>query len=57
MPKKFRDKLKKDRFNKNFKVVFSPEEPKCKELGSFVGVTGSFGLTLCSLTIDKILNT
>ena len=55
--KKFRDKLKKERFNKNFKVVFSAEEPKCKELGSFVGVTGSFGLSLCSLTIDKILNT
>lgn len=54
--KKFRDKLKKERFNKNFKVVFSPEEPKCKELGSFVGVTGSFGLSLCSLTINKILN-
>lgn len=53
--KRFRDKLKKDRFSKNFKAVFSPEEPKCKELGSFVGVTGSFGLMLCSLTIDEIL--
>ncbi len=53
--KRVRDKLKKEKFSKNFTVIFSPEEPKCKELGSFVGVTGSFGLMLCSLAIEKIL--
>jgi len=54
--KKIREELKKERFNKNFKVVFSDELPQCKELGSFVGVTGSFGLTMCSLAIKKLLS-
>lgn len=53
--KKFKENLKKSRFNGNFKVVFSAEEIKCKELGSFSAVTGSFGLTLASLTVRKIL--
>ena len=54
--RKIRDELKKERFNKNFKVVFSDELPQCKEMGSFVGVTGSFGLTMCSLAIKKLLS-
>ena len=54
--RKIRDMLKKDRFRKSFKVVFSSENPNCKELGSFVGVTGAFGLTMCSITIKKILS-
>lgn len=53
--RKIRDELKKQRFNKNFKVVFSSELPGCKELGSFVGVTGSFGLSMCSIAVKKIL--
>jgi tRNA threonylcarbamoyladenosine dehydratase len=53
--KKIREELKKIRFNKNFKVIFSDELPQCKELGSFVGVTGSFGLAMCSKAIEKIL--
>lgn len=53
--KKIRENLKKERFNKNFKVVFSAELPQCKELGSFVGVTGAFGLTMCSIAIQKLL--
>ncbi|WP_458700774.1 ThiF family adenylyltransferase [Sulfurospirillum sp. 1307] len=56
LAKKFRNELKKRGFNKKFDVVFSPEEAKCKELGSFVGVTGSFGLTLASLAIKKLLH-
>jgi len=55
LAKKFRYELKKSGFNGDFLVVFSDEEPKCSELGSFVGVTGSFGLTLCSLAISKII--
>lgn len=54
--RKIRDELKKANFNKNFKVVFSSENPNCKDLGSFVGVTGSFGLTMCSITIKKLLS-
>ncbi len=54
--RKIRDLLKKDKFNKKFKVIFSSELPFCKELGSFVGVTGSFGLTMCSITIQKLLS-
>jgi len=55
--RKIRNELKKARFNKNFTVVFSPEQPSCKEKGSFVGVTGAFGLTICSEAIKKILAT
>jgi tRNA A37 threonylcarbamoyladenosine dehydratase len=54
--KKIRDYLKKDGFKKKYKVIFSSESPKCKEKGSFVGVTGSFGLNLCAITINKILS-
>ncbi len=55
LAKKFRYELKKSGFSKDFSVVFSPENPKCQELGSFVGVTGSFGLALASLAIKKII--
>ena len=54
--KKLRDRLKKERFTKSYKVIFSSENPNCKSMGSFVGVTGSFGLTMCSLAIKKILD-
>jgi len=54
--RKIRDMLKKDRFRKSFKVIFSSENPNCTEMGSFVGVTGTFGLTMCSVTIQKILS-
>jgi tRNA A37 threonylcarbamoyladenosine dehydratase len=55
LARKIRNELKKAKFDRNFTVVFSPEEDKCKEKGSFVGVTGAFGLTVCSETIKKIL--
>jgi tRNA A37 threonylcarbamoyladenosine dehydratase len=54
--KRIREKLKKDNFRKNFKVIFSSELPRSKELGSFAGVTGSFGLCMCSLTIQNLLS-
>jgi tRNA A37 threonylcarbamoyladenosine dehydratase len=56
LAKKFRYELKKAGFKGKFDVVFSPEEPKCIELGSFMAVTGSFGLTLCSLVAKRILS-
>ena len=55
LARKIRNELKKDRFNKNFTVVFSPEEDNCKEKGSCVAVTGAFGLTVCSEAIKRIL--
>lgn len=56
LAKKFRYELRKSGFDGDFEVVFSTEEPKCKELGSFMGVTGSFGLFLCSLAVKKLLS-
>ena len=55
LARKIRNELKKAKFDRNFIVVFSPEEDRCKEKGSFVGVTGAFGLTICSEAIKKIL--
>ncbi|MFZ9659595.1 MAG: tRNA threonylcarbamoyladenosine dehydratase [Arcobacteraceae bacterium] len=53
--RKIRTLLKKERFDKNFKVIWSSEIPRVSEKGSFMGVTGSFGLVMCSVAIDKIL--
>jgi tRNA A37 threonylcarbamoyladenosine dehydratase len=55
LARKIRNELKRAKFNKNFTVVFSSEEPKCKDKGSFVGVTGAFGLAICSEAIKKLL--
>jgi len=55
LARKIRNELKKAKFDRNFTVVFSPEEDKCKEKGSCVAVTGAFGLTLCSEAIKKII--
>ena len=54
--KKIRYELKKNKFNKKFKVVFSGELPNCLEKGSFEAVTGSFGFMIASVTIRKIIN-
>jgi len=51
--KVIRTKLKKEKFNKNLKVVFSTEEPIKCEMGSFIGVTASFGMVLCSEILKK----
>lgn len=53
--KKIKYELKKRNFKRKFRVVTSSEGANCKDLGSFVGVTGSFGLTLCSVAVNKIL--
>lgn len=55
LAKKFRYELRKAGFKGNFDVVYSDEEPKCKDLGSFMGVTASFGLALASLAMKKML--
>lgn len=53
--RKIKSELKKRKFKRKFKVVFSSENPNCIEKGSFEGVTGSFGLMMASVTIQKIL--
>ena len=53
--RKIRYELKKSGFKGDFPALFSPEEPKCKTKGSFVGVTGSFGLAMCSVAVKRII--
>ena len=53
--RKFRLLLKKADFNGNFKVVFSIEHANCNLLGSFEGVTASFGLQIASEIIQDII--
>ena len=53
--RKIRYELKKRGFKKKFKVIFSGENPNCIEKGSFEGVTGSFGLMMSSIAIQKII--
>ncbi len=55
LAKKFRYELKKADLKADFEVVFSDEKPICKELGSFMGVTGAFGLALASLVLRKVI--
>jgi len=54
--RKIRTELKQKGFKKKFKVIFSSENPMCIEKGSFEGVTGSFGLMMASVTIQKIIS-
>ncbi|MGH2267294.1 tRNA threonylcarbamoyladenosine dehydratase [Campylobacter taeniopygiae] len=56
LAKKFRYELRKSGFNQDFDVVFSDEAPCCKDLGSFMGVTASFGLALASLALKKVID-
>jgi len=55
LARKIRNELRRAKFDRNFTVVFSPEDDKCKEKGSCVAVTGAVGLTVCSEAIKKIL--
>jgi len=55
LARKIRNELKRAKFDRNFTVVFSPEEDKCKEKGSCVAVTGAVGLTVCSEVVKRIL--
>ncbi|MDL0089543.1 tRNA threonylcarbamoyladenosine dehydratase [Campylobacter gastrosuis] len=55
LARKFRNELKKSGFKGDFEVVFSTELPRCKVLGSFMGVTAVFGLNLASLAVKKLL--
>jgi tRNA A37 threonylcarbamoyladenosine dehydratase len=54
--RKIRYELKKSGFKGDFLALFSPEKPKCQTKGSFVGVTGSFGLAMCSAAVKRIMD-
>lgn len=56
LARKFRYELRRAGFHGDFEVIYSDESSKCDGLGSFVGVTGSFGLALCSLAIKTLLS-
>lgn len=50
-------RLKYENIKCDYTVIYSDEEPiKCadNELGSFMGVTGAFGLTMASVAIKKL---
>lgn len=51
---KMRYELRKSGFKGDFKVLFTTEEPNCKEKGSFVAVTGAFGLALCAKAVERL---
>lgn len=51
---KIRYELKKRGFKKKYTVIFSSEEAKVKEKGSFMGVTATFGLTMCAQAIKAL---
>jgi len=53
--KKIRDRIKKEKLNIDFKVVYSIEKPINCDMGSFVGVTGAFGFALCSEVLKEFV--
>lgn len=52
---KIRYELRKRGFKKKYTVIFSSEEAKIKQKGSFMGVTATFGLTMCSEAVKRLL--
>ena len=52
---KLRYELKKRGFKQKYPVIFSSEPPRVKVKGSFMGVTASFGLMMCSLAVQRII--
>ena len=51
---KLRNELRKRKFSGDFSCICSSELPRIKEKGSFVAVTGAFGLAMCSLALRRI---
>lgn len=51
---KMRYELRKSGFTGDFMVMFTTEAPACKEKGSFVAVTGAFGLGMCAKAIQRL---
>jgi tRNA A37 threonylcarbamoyladenosine dehydratase len=51
---KIRYELRKRGFKGKYKVIFSSEEAIIKQKGSFVGVTATFGLVMCSESLKML---
>ena len=51
---KIRYELRRRKFNKKYTVIFSSEQVDKNKNGSFMGVTGTFGLTMCSVALQKL---
>jgi tRNA A37 threonylcarbamoyladenosine dehydratase len=51
---KIRYELRQRGFKKKYTAIFSSEEALTKEKGSFMGVTATFGLAMCSEAIKKL---
>lgn len=51
---KIRYELRKRGFKKKYTVIFSSEPAQVKEKGSFMGVTATFGLTMCAQALKRI---
>jgi tRNA threonylcarbamoyladenosine dehydratase len=54
---KIRTELKKRGFHKNYTTVFSSEPAAIKEKGSYMAVTGTFGLVMCAEAVKKLSST
>ncbi len=52
---KIRRELKRRKFDRNYRCVFSAETARTKEKGSFMGVTAAFGLALSAEAIKRLL--
>ena len=52
---KIRYELRQRDFKKKYKVIFSSEEALVKEKGSFMGVTATFGLFMCSEAVKRLI--
>lgn len=52
---KIRRELKRRKFDRNYRCVFSPENALTKEKGSFMGVTAAFGLAMCSEAVQRLI--
>ena len=54
LARRVRSELRKSGFKGDYRVIFSSEEPIGERGGSFSAVTGSFGLTICSETLNRV---
>jgi tRNA A37 threonylcarbamoyladenosine dehydratase len=52
LARRIRSELRKRNFKNKYKVIFSEEKPKGELKGSFIGVTASFGLAMCSEVVN-----
>ncbi|WP_299085086.1 ThiF family adenylyltransferase [uncultured Campylobacter sp.] len=56
LARKIRYELRKRGFAGDFDVVCSSEPPRVKSMGSFMGVTASFGLFIASYVVRKLIS-